>query len=113
MERWLFRMRSLFLPGVWYSASASRHGDCYMAGTIGLFNKEIFMKAHPALANFAAFTLISAAPITVLAQTQAASTTQVNDLPAVDKAFVQAASESSSTEIDTAELASKQRTTRT
>jgi putative membrane protein len=66
------------------------------------------MKAHPALATFAAFTLISAAPITVLGQTQAASTTQANDLPAVDKAFVQAASESSSTEIDTAKLASKQ-----
>lgn len=42
------------------------------------------------------------------AQTQAASTTQANELPPVDKAFVQAASESSSTEIDTAKLATKQ-----
>ena len=42
------------------------------------------------------------------AQTQAASTTQANDLSPVDKAFVQAASESSSTEIDTAKLATKQ-----
>jgi predicted outer membrane protein len=42
------------------------------------------------------------------AQTQAASTTQANDLSLVDKAFVQAASESSSTEIDTAKLATKQ-----
>jgi putative membrane protein len=41
------------------------------------------------------------------AQTQAASTTQANDLSPVDKAFVQAASESSSTEIDTAKLATK------
>lgn len=44
----------------------------------------------------------------VCAQTQAASTTQGNDLSPVDKAFVQAASESSSTEIDTAKLATKQ-----
>ncbi|GJH12829.1 DUF4142 domain-containing protein [Caballeronia novacaledonica] len=44
----------------------------------------------------------------VFAQTQAASTTQANDLSPVDKAFVQAASESSSTEIDTAKLATKQ-----
>ena len=55
-----------------------------------------------------ALTLITAAPLSALAQTQAASTTQANDLPAVDKAFVQAATQSSSTEIDTAKLAMKQ-----
>ncbi|WP_235024948.1 DUF4142 domain-containing protein [Caballeronia arvi] len=51
---------------------------------------------------------MSGAPLIVFAQTQAASTTQANELPAVDKAFVQAATESSSTEIDTAKLATKQ-----
>src|SRR3978361_373615 len=41
----------------------------------------------------------------VNAQTQAASTTAANALPQVDKDFVQAASMSSSTEIDAAKLA--------
>jgi predicted outer membrane protein len=66
------------------------------------------MKATPALITLVASTLIGAAPLAAMAQTQAASTTQANDLPQVDKAFVQAASESSSTEIDTAKLATKQ-----
>ena len=39
---------------------------------------------------------------------QAASTTMANDLPPVDKAFVQAASSAGSTEIDAAKLATKQ-----
>ncbi|ALL69099.1 Protein of unknown function (DUF4142) [Paraburkholderia caribensis MBA4] len=43
----------------------------------------------------------------VLAQTQAASTTAANPLSQVDKDFVQAASMSSSTEIDSAKLAQK------
>ena len=43
----------------------------------------------------------------VNAQSQAASTTAANDLPAPDKAFVQAASMSSSTEIDASKLAMK------
>jgi len=43
-----------------------------------------------------------------LAQTQAASTTAANDLPSPDKKFVQAASMSSSTEIDASKLAAKQ-----
>jgi predicted outer membrane protein len=51
--------------------------------------------------------LSGAAPLVVFAQSQAAATAQANQLPAVDKAFVQAATESSSTEIDTAKLASK------
>ncbi|AQH05078.1 hypothetical protein A9R05_39275 (plasmid) [Burkholderia sp. KK1] len=55
-----------------------------------------------------ASALVTTAPISGHAQTQAASTTQANDLPDVDKAFVQAASQSSSTEIDTAKLATKQ-----
>ncbi|MDR5806346.1 DUF4142 domain-containing protein [Caballeronia sp. LZ001] len=61
------------------------------------------------MVHFAALmsALVVAGP-SAFAQTQAASTTQANDLPAIDKAFVQAASESSSTEIDTAKLASKQ-----
>jgi putative membrane protein len=42
------------------------------------------------------------------AQTQAASTTSANDLPSPDKEFVQAASMSSSTEIDASKLAAKQ-----
>lgn len=41
------------------------------------------------------------------AQTQAASTTAANPLPEPDRAFVQAASMSSSTEIDAAKLAQK------
>ena len=44
-------------------------------------------------------------PIAAAAQTQAASTTAANPLPQVDKDFVQAASMSSSTEIDAAKLA--------
>jgi predicted outer membrane protein len=43
----------------------------------------------------------------VLAQTQAASTTAANPLPETDRDFVQAASMSSSTEIDAAKLAQK------
>jgi predicted outer membrane protein len=43
----------------------------------------------------------------VQAQTQAASTTAANPLPQVDRDFVQAASMSSSTEIDASKLASK------
>jgi predicted outer membrane protein len=66
------------------------------------------MKALPALVTLVASTLISGAPIIGTAQTQAASTTQANDLPVGDKAFVQAATESGSTEIDTAKLATKQ-----
>ncbi|MDR5826137.1 DUF4142 domain-containing protein [Caballeronia sp. LZ043] len=50
----------------------------------------------------------AATPVVSSAQTQAASTTQANDLPQTDKAFVQAASQSSSTEIDTAKLATNQ-----
>ena len=50
----------------------------------------------------ASFGLLSPA---VNAQTQAASTTAANPLPQVDKDFVQAASMSSSTEIDAAKLA--------
>ncbi|GLU32020.1 DUF4142 domain-containing protein [Trinickia caryophylli] len=43
----------------------------------------------------------------VLAQTEAASTTAANPLPDADRAFVQAASMSSSTEIDAGKLAQK------
>ena len=43
----------------------------------------------------------------VQAQTEAASTTAANPLPQADKDFVQAASQSSSTEIDASKLATK------
>ena len=66
------------------------------------------MKATSALVTLCSAALMSGAPLIVRAQTQAASTTQANELPEVDKAFVQAATESSSTEIDTAKLATKQ-----
>ncbi|SAK52377.1 membrane protein [Caballeronia temeraria] len=66
------------------------------------------MKARTALISLFSSTLLCAAPIAVLAQTQAASTTQANDLPEVDKAFVQTASQAGSTEIDAAKLATKQ-----
>lgn len=49
---------------------------------------------------------LAAAPA-LQAQTQAASTTAANPLPAVDRDFVQAASMSSSTEIDAAKLAAQ------
>jgi predicted outer membrane protein len=50
-----------------------------------------------------------ALPVWAHAQdTQAASTTSANDLPSPDKEFVQAASMSSSTEIDASKLAQKQ-----
>lgn len=48
---------------------------------------------------------VAAAP--AVAQSQAASTTSANPLPDPDKQFVQAASQSSSTEIDAAKLAMK------
>ncbi|MDR5836575.1 DUF4142 domain-containing protein [Caballeronia sp. LZ034LL] len=66
------------------------------------------MKASPALMTLCASALIGMTPFAAMAQTQAASTTQANDLPEVDKAFVQAATQSSSTEIDTAKLATSQ-----
>jgi len=53
--------------------------------------------------------LIAISPCASFAQaTQAASTTIANDLPAGDREFVQAASMSSSTEIDASKLAKKQ-----
>src|SRR5882757_10338574 len=55
----------------------------------------------------AALVPLAAAGVT-FAQTQAASTTAANDLPSPDKQFVQAASMSSSTEIDASELVAKQ-----
>ena len=55
----------------------------------------------------AALLALTAAGVT-FAQTQAASTTAANDLPSPDKEFVQAASMSSSTEIDASKLAAKQ-----
>ncbi|CAB3805018.1 DUF4142 domain-containing protein [Pararobbsia alpina] len=58
-------------------------------------------------AFLAVAALLAAGSPLVNAQTQAASTTAANKLPAPDKAFVQAASMSSSTEIDAAKLAMK------
>jgi len=58
---------------------------------------------HAALAACIAQSLVFAVP--VHAQTEAASTTTANPLPEADKKFVQAASMSSSTEIDAAKLA--------
>ncbi|SAK78027.1 membrane protein [Caballeronia hypogeia] len=55
-----------------------------------------------------ASTLIAAFPLSAPAQTEAASATMANDLPPVDKAFVQAASAAGSTEIDAAKLAARQ-----
>lgn len=66
------------------------------------------MKRNAVLLTALASALFAAAPAFTLAQTQAASTTMANDLPAQDKAFVQAASMSGSTEIDAAKLATKQ-----
>jgi len=55
-----------------------------------------------------ACTLVITAPaLHAQATTEAASTTAANPLPAVDRDFVQAASQSSSTEIDAAKLAQK------
>ncbi|MEX3813943.1 DUF4142 domain-containing protein [Paraburkholderia sp. BR13439] len=50
---------------------------------------------------------LAAIPHIAGAQTEAASTTSANPLPQADKDFVQAASMSSSTEIDAAKLATK------
>jgi len=66
------------------------------------------MKTQFTALCFAVSAVVTAAPLPVAAQTQAASATQANDLPSVDKQFVQAATESSSTEVDTAKLALKQ-----
>lgn len=51
--------------------------------------------------------LVAAPALYAQTPTQAASTTAANPLPAVDRDFVQAASMSSSTEIDAAKLASE------
>jgi putative membrane protein len=66
------------------------------------------MTRHAAIAATLASAMFGAAPLTALAQTQAAETTMGNDLPPTDKAFVQAASASGSTEIDAAKLAMQQ-----
>ncbi|CAB3806579.1 DUF4142 domain-containing protein [Pararobbsia alpina] len=65
------------------------------------------MTARHIAASLALTAVIAAGSPLVNAQTQAASTTAANKLPAPDKAFVQAASMSSSTEIDAAKLAMK------
>jgi putative membrane protein len=65
------------------------------------------MKRNILFMSMAASAFIAVAPVSALAQTQAASTTQANDLPQVDKDFVQAASSAGSTEIDAAKLATK------
>jgi predicted outer membrane protein len=67
-----------------------------------------FMKRNATLRAALALAVIAAVPLGALAQTEAASTTMANDLPPVDKAFVQAASSAGSTEIDAAKLAGKQ-----
>ncbi|SAK54835.1 DUF4142 domain-containing protein [Caballeronia ptereochthonis] len=66
------------------------------------------MKRTAMLLAALASTVIAAIPAGAPAQTQAASTTIANDLPPVDKAFVQAASAAGSTEIDAARLATRQ-----
>lgn len=66
------------------------------------------MKRNATLRAALASAVIAAVPLGALAQTEAASTTMANDLPPVDKAFVQAASSAGSTEIDAAKLAGKQ-----
>ncbi len=65
------------------------------------------MKRNAFVAALAS-ALLAATPLAALAQTQAAETTMGNHLPPTDKAFVQAASSSGSTEIDAAKLASTQ-----
>lgn len=59
---------------------------------------------HIAIGAIVLTSTLSVAPLTV-AQTEAASTTAANPLAQADKDFVQAASMSSSTEIDAAKLA--------
>ncbi|SAL02913.1 membrane protein [Caballeronia fortuita] len=66
------------------------------------------MNRKATLRTTLAAALIATLPLGALAQTEAASTTMANDLAPVDKAFVQAASSSGSTEIDAAKLATKQ-----
>jgi putative membrane protein len=66
-------------------------------------SKEEFMKKMSAIAAVSSCLCLS--PLAASAQTQAASTTAANPLAQVDKDFVQAASMSSSTEIDAAKLA--------
>ncbi|MDR5820261.1 DUF4142 domain-containing protein [Caballeronia sp. LZ043] len=66
------------------------------------------MKHTTTLRAALAASVIAAVPLGAIAQREAASTTIANDLPPVDKAFVQAASSAGSTEIDAAKLATKQ-----
>jgi putative membrane protein len=66
------------------------------------------MKRNAILRAALASALAAAIPLGALAQTEAASSTMANDLPPVDKAFVQSASSAGSTEIDAAKLATRQ-----
>ncbi|MEK6346688.1 MAG: DUF4142 domain-containing protein [Burkholderia sp.] len=63
------------------------------------------IQAHRSRLTLVALCLCAAAATPAVAQSQAASTTSANPLPDPDKQFVQAASQSSSTEIDAAKLA--------
>ena len=60
---------------------------------------------NTAKALFTVCLLLGGADLAQAQTTQAASVTAANDLPQPDKDFVQAASKSSSTEIDAAKLA--------
>jgi putative membrane protein len=91
----------------------SEHGLRGIAIAVRDIDKNIIspgglMKRNAAFAATLASAIFVAAPLGALAQTQAASATMGNDLPPTDKAFVQAASSSGSTEIDAAKLASTQ-----
>jgi putative membrane protein len=73
------------------------------------FNYGAFVKTTAFINVSALFLGLLTLPGWADAQaTQAASTTAANDLPAQDKAFVQAATMSSSTEIDASKMAAKQ-----
>jgi putative membrane protein len=63
---------------------------------------------RPVTVMFSIAALLAAPVFAQDQSTQAASTTSANDLPSPDKEFVQAASMSSSTEIDASKLAEKQ-----
>nr|WP_186139599.1 DUF4142 domain-containing protein [Burkholderia gladioli] len=65
------------------------------------------MKTIRAVLSLGALCACAVAMPPAMAQSQAASTTSANPLPDADKQFVQAASQSSSTEIDAGKLAMK------
>lgn len=79
-----------------------------MPARVQLDSEGAIMKCRYAMVGLAAVVLATAPFPSFPQATEAASTTAANDLPSPDKEFVQAATMSNSTEIDTGKMATEQ-----